>query len=158
MTRAGPGVSGACIAAVLLACASVPAHALTNPLVEGLRHCSSETDQAKRLACFDALAATLPKVEADQFGLTADIARKRDPVGEQKAATAVLPGKIVALRQAPQGELVFTLDNQQVWMQQEVNTRIDFVVGDVVHIEHGAMGSLWLAADKGRKTRVKRIS
>jgi len=152
------GVFRACISAVLLACASVPAQALTNPLVEGLRHCASETDQAKRLACFDTLAATVPKVEADQFGLTADIARKRDPVGEQKAAAAVLPGKIVAVRQAPQGELVFTLDNQQVWMQQEVNTRIEFVVGDVVHIEHGAMGSLWLAADKGRKTRVKRIS
>jgi hypothetical protein len=26
-----------------------------------------------------------------------------------------------------------------------------------VQIEHGAMGSLWLAADHHRKTRVKRI-
>ena len=143
---------------ILLICAAVPAQALNNPLIEGMRRCVGETDQAKRLACFDALAATLPKVEADQFGLTADIARKRDPVGEHKAAEAVLPGKIVALRQAPQGGLVITLDNQQVWAQQEVNTHIEFAIGDVVHIEHGAMGSLWLAADKGRKTRVKRIS
>jgi hypothetical protein len=148
----------ACIGAVLLACATVPAQALTNPLVEGLRRCAGEADQGKRLACFDALAATVPKVEADQFGLTADIAHKRDPVGERLAAEAVLPGKIVAVRQAAQGELVFTLDNQQVWIQAEVNSRIQFAVGDVVHIEHGAMGSLWLAADKGRKTRVKRIN
>ena len=146
------------IGALLLASATVPAHALTNPLVDGLRRCAGETDQTKRLACFDALAATVPKVEADQFGLTADIAHKRDPAGEHQAAQAVLPGKIVALRQAAQGQLVFTLDNQQVWMQQEVNTRIQFAIGDVVHVEHGAMGSLWLAADKGRKTRVKRIS
>ena len=148
----------ACIGAVLLAGATVPAQALTSPLVEGLRRCAGEVDQAKRLACFDALAATVPKVEADQFGLTADIAQKRDPVGERRAAEAVLPGKIVALRQAAEGEMVFTLDNQQVWIQAEVNSRIQFAVGDVVHIEHGAMGSLWLAADKGRKTRVKRIS
>ena len=61
-------------------------------------------------------------------------------------------------REAAGGQLVFTLDNQQVWIQTEVKSRIQFAVGDVVHIEHGAMGSLWLAADKGRKTRVKRIS
>jgi hypothetical protein len=148
----------ACIGVVLLCSATLPAHALTNPLADGLRRCAGETDQAKRLACFDALAATLPKIEADQFGLTADIAHKRDPVGEQQAAEAVLPGKIVALREAAAGQLVFTLDNQQVWIQTEVKSRIQFAVGDVVHIEHGAMGSLWLAADKGRKTRVKRIS
>jgi hypothetical protein len=145
-------------AIVLLAAATLPAQALTNPLVDGVRRCAGETDQAKRLACFDALAAALPKVEADQFGLTADIAHKRDPVGERKVAEAVLPGKIVALREAAEGQLVFTLDNQQVWIQTEVKSRIQFAVGDAVHIEHGAMGSLWLAADKGRKTRVKRIS
>ncbi len=148
----------ACAGVILLACASVPVEALTNPLAERLRQCASETDQTKRLACFDALAATLPKLEADQFGLTADIARKRDPVAERKADDAVLPGKIVALRHAANGELIFTLDNQQVWMQTEAEPRKQFVVGDVVHIEHGAMGSLWLAADKARKTRVKRIS
>jgi hypothetical protein len=148
----------ACICVILLASATLPAQALTNPLADGLRRCAGETDQAKRLACFDALAATLPKVEADQFGLTADIARKRDPVGERRVANSVLPGKIVALREAADGQLVFTLDNQQVWIQTELKSRIQFAVGDVVHIEHGAMGSLWLAADKGRKTRVRRIS
>jgi hypothetical protein len=144
--------------AVLLACVCLPAYALPNPLAEGLRHCASETDQQKRLACFDALAATLPKVEADQFGLTADIAHKRDPVEAHVEAAQVLPGKIVALRQNASGEFIFTLDNQQVWKQSQAEPNKEFVVGDVVRIEHGAMGSLWLAADKGRKTRVKRIS
>jgi hypothetical protein len=106
----------------------------------------------------DPLVTTLPKVEADQFGLTADIARKRDPVAEREAEDAVLPGKILALRQGPRGEWIFTLDNQQVWDQQQAEPSKRFEVGEVVHIEHGAMGSLWLAADKGRKTRVKRIS
>lgn len=147
-----------CLVAPVLACVAVAAGARTDPLADGLRHCAEETDIAKRLACFDALVATLPKIEADQFGLTADIANKRAPPGERQADDAVLPGKIVALRQGPRGELIFTLDNQQVWVQAEVQQSKRFVVGDAVRIEHGAMGSLWLAADKGRKTRVKRVS
>jgi hypothetical protein len=148
----------ACFVLCLLACVSMSAGAKTDPLAAALRRCAGETDEARRLACFDALAATLGKVEADQFGLTADIARKRDPAGERQADDAVLPGKIVALHQAAQGQFIFTLDNQQVWMQMEAQPNKPFAVGDVVHIEHGAMGSLWLAASKARKTRVKRIS
>lgn len=142
----------------VLACVSVAAQALPNPLADGLRRCAAETDQGKRLACFDALAASVPKVEADQFGLTADIAQKRDPVAVQKTAAAVLPGKIVAVRQGARGELIFTLDNRQVWDQTQAEPNKEFKVGEDVHIEQGAMGSLWLAADKGRKTKVKRIS
>jgi hypothetical protein len=149
----------AILLAVWLCCGALPAAAaLPNPLVDGLRHCAEESDQTKRLACFDALAATVPKVEADQFGMTANIARKRDPAAVSKQAEAILPGKIAGLAKTADGKLIFTLDNHQVWIQSEMNPRIEFVVGDAVHIEHGAMGSLWLAADKGRKTRVKRVS
>jgi hypothetical protein len=146
------------VTVIVLACVCLPAHALPNPLAEGLRRCASETDQAKRLSCFDSLTAALPKVEADQFGLTADIAHKRDPVVERPAVEETLTGTIKAVHTAPRGELVFILDNQQVWIQAEVNSRIQFAVGETVHIEHGAMGSLWLAADKARKTKVKRIA
>jgi hypothetical protein len=155
----------ASVVTTLLSCAAVPAlAALPNPLADGLRKCASEIDQARRLACFDALAATLPKVEADQFGLTADIARKREPPpspaekAAPKPAEPTLSGTITAIRESGNGELVFTLDNQQVWVQAQVDTRFRFAVGDAVHIEHGSMSSLWLAADKGRKTKVKRIS
>jgi hypothetical protein len=141
-----------------LACFGALPQAQADPLADGLVHCAAETDQSKRLACFDALAATVPKVKADQFGLTAEIQHKRDPGSEHQEDKVVLPGKIVALRQVASGEFVFTLDNQQVWMQAEIDQRFRFAVGDAVHIEHGSMGSLWLAADKSRKTRVKRIS
>jgi len=146
------------VAVCLLAGAALPAGAITNPLADGLRRCGTETDEPKRLACFDALLATLPKIEADQFGMTKDLALKRDPVHEKHADDTVLPGTIVALGQAGHGQLVFTLDNQQVWVQAEVEPSKIFSVGDVVHIEHGAMGSLWLAADHARKTRVRRIN
>ncbi|HEY3730345.1 MAG TPA: hypothetical protein VGL28_03690 [Steroidobacteraceae bacterium] len=141
-----------------MAAVAGPSWPASDALADGMRHCTAETDQARRLVCFDALAATLPKFEADRFGLTADIARKRDPESERRTEEAVLPGKIAALGQGPRGEYIFTLDNQQVWAQVEVEPTKKFAVGEVVHIEHGAMGSLWLAAGKGRMTKVKRIS
>jgi hypothetical protein len=146
------------LAVGLIVGASAPANAITNPLADGMRRCGAETGESKRLACFDALLATLPTIEADQFGMTKDLALKRDPVREKHAEDTVLPGKIVALGQAGHGQLVFTLDNQQVWVQSEVEPAKIFSVGEVVHIERGAMGSLWLAADHGRKTRVKRVN
>ena len=152
MKRAGASLG------LLLAVATSPAWAVSDALTDGMRHCVAQSDQARRLACFDALAATLPQIEADRFGLTADIANKRDPASERRAKEAVLPGKIVALGQGPRGEYIFTLDNGQVWIQAEAEPNKKFAVGDVVHIEHGAMSSLWLAADRARKTRVKRIS
>jgi hypothetical protein len=124
---------------------------------DGLRRCAKEHDQTKRLVCFDALAGSLPKIEADRIGLTADIKRQRDPVAVEEAKHETLSSKIVGLRQAPRGEYIFTLDNQQVWMQAEPKASIQFAVGEAVRIEHGAMSSLWLAADKNRRVRVTRM-
>jgi len=75
-----------------------------------------------------------------------------------KTQPEILTGKITAVHQGNGGVLIFTLDNKQVWSQSNADNRFDFKVGEAVQIEHGAMGSLWLAADKGRKTRVKRLS
>ena len=143
--------------ALVLALASAPALAAIEPLAEGVRRCSLETDAAKRLACFDALVSALSKIKSDQFGMTADIERKRDPVAASSPENESLPGKIAALQEAPRGEYIFILDNRQIWIQAELSSHIRFEVGEAVQIEHGAMGSLWLAADHHRKTRVKRI-
>ena len=124
---------------------------------DGLRRCAKEHEQTQRLACFDALASSLPQIQADRIGLTADIKRQRDPVAVQEAKHETLSGKIVGLRQAPRGEYIFTLDDQQVWIQAEAKPNIVFAVGEAVRIEHGAMSSLWLVADKNRKVRVKRL-
>src|SRR5258708_5675095 len=100
---------------LVLALASAPVRAASEPLAEGLRRCSLESDQQKRLACFDALASTLSKIQSDRFGMTVDIERKRDPVAASKSENESLPGKIAALMQAPGGEYIFTLDNGQIW-------------------------------------------
>jgi hypothetical protein len=142
---------------LFLAATCLPALAGAENLDDALRRCARETDPAQRLACFDAIVSTLSQVEADRFGMTADIERKRDPLALQQAKDEVLSGKISELRQAPQGELIFILDNGQVWVQAEATSNFQFAVGEDVHIEHGAMSSLWLFADKHRKVRVKRV-
>jgi hypothetical protein len=144
--------------ALLLAASCLPALAAgTEKLDDSLRRCARQGDAAQRLACFDAIVGTLPQVEADRFGMTADIERKRDPAAVQQAKDEKLSGKISALRHAPQGELIFTLDNRQVWVQAEAAPNIEFAVGEDVHIEHGLMSDLWLVADKHRKVRVRRL-
>jgi hypothetical protein len=142
---------------LFLAATCLPALAGAENLGDALRQCAKESDQAQRLACFDGIVRTLPQVEADRFGMTADIKHKRDPVAVPQAKDEVLTGKISGLRQAPHGERIFTLDNRQVWVEAEARPDVQFAVGEDVHIEHGAMSALWLVADKHRKVRVKRL-
>jgi hypothetical protein len=124
---------------------------------DALRGCAKMSNPAQRLACFDVTVSKLPQVEADRFGMTVDIERKRDPVRVKQEREAMLDGRIAGLSQAPRGELTFTLDNRQVWIEAEPKPNIEFAVGENVHIEHGAMSSLWLVADQHRKVRVKRL-
>jgi hypothetical protein len=142
---------------ILAAAGYLPVLGATESLEAAVRRCAKESDQAQRLACFDAIVSTLPRLEADRFGMTAEIERKRDPGALEQAKSQVLSGKISDLQQAPHGEWIFTLDNQQVWLQAEPKASIEFAIGEAVHIEHGAMGSLWLVAEKNRKVRVKRL-
>ena len=53
---------------LILALAGAPVLAGIEPVSDGLRRCSLETDAQKRLACFDALVSALPKIQSDQFG------------------------------------------------------------------------------------------
>jgi hypothetical protein len=163
---------------LLLSVVCAPALGATDPLAEGIRRCAAQADQIQRLACFDALASSLPELEADKLGMTPDIERRRDTARqkelasgsghiEQNAAAAAakqqagadnVTAKILSVRENARGLLIFSLDNNQVWVQDQPSPSISFAAGETVHIEHGAMSSLWLAAGHGRKTRVKRVS
>jgi hypothetical protein len=142
---------------LLIAASCLPALVSAENLDDALRRCAKSGDPAQRLACFDTIVSQLPQAEADRFGMTVDIERQRDPQARQQAKDAVLGGKIAGLWQAPRGEWTFTLDNRQVWVEAEPRPNIEFAVGEYVHIEHGAMSSLWLVADQRRKVRVKRL-
>jgi hypothetical protein len=145
-----------CSVRVVLLASAVPALASAQSLDDAVRRCATDSDQTRRLACFDAVAGSLPRLEADRIGMTADIQRQRDPSAPQ-TKDQVLRARISGLRQAAHGAYIFTLDNQQVWAQAEASPSVDFVVGEDVRIEHGAMSSLWLVAHHHRRTRVTRL-
>ena len=145
---------------VLLALWVPSLDASAEPLSDGLQRCARETDEHLRLKCFYELAGSLPQRKRDQFGMTAEVAERKDPSAAKAPLIdpEVLDAKIAGLRQGSHGEYTFTLDNGQVWVEQESRPGVRFSVGEVVQIKHGTMSSLWLSASSGRMTRVKRIS
>ena len=145
---------------LLLAVSVLPLAAGAEPLSDGLQRCARETDEHLRLKCFDELAGSLPQRKRDEFGMTAAVAERKDPSAPKAPLIdpEVLDAKIAGLRQGSHGEYTFTLDNGQVWVEQEFRPGEHFSVGDAVQIRHGFMSSLWLSASDHRMTRVKRIS
>jgi hypothetical protein len=79
---------------------------------------------------------------------------KRVAPQREKRLLAVVSG----VSNRPQGELVVTLDNGQVWVQLEVKN-YPLKAGDHVEIDVGALGSyvLWCPSNR-RATKVTRIS
>jgi hypothetical protein len=145
---------------LLLAVWVLPLDAGAEPLSDGLQRCARETDEHLRLKCFDDLAGSLPKRRRDEFGMTAAIEQRKDPSAPKAPLIDpdVLDAKIAGLRQGSRGEYIFTLDNGQVWVEQELRPGERFSLGEAVQIKHGALSSLWLSASSHRMTRVKRIS
>ena len=145
---------------LLLAVSVLPLDVGAEPLSDGLQRCARETDEHLRLKCFDELAGSLPQRKRDEFGMTAAVAQRKDPSAAKAPLIdpEVLDAKIAGLRQGSRGEYTFTLDNGQVWVEQEFRPGEHFSVGEAVQIKHGFMSSLWLSASDHRITRVKRIS
>jgi hypothetical protein len=145
---------------VLLALWMLPLAAGAEPLSDALQRCARQADEHLRLKCFDDLAASLAQRKRDEFGMTAAVAERKDPSAPKAPLIDpdLLDAKIAGLRQGSNGEYTFTLDNGQVWAEQEFRPGERFSVGEAVQIRHGFLGSLWLSASDHRMTRVKRIS
>jgi hypothetical protein len=156
--------SNVAVCSLLAVAVNVSALAGSAPIPDGLRRCAQETAATRRLACFDALVESLPKIETDQFGMTPELARRRaaapeqpSAVPESRLADAVLPATIARLARRPDDRWLLTFDNGQVWILAEATPGLRLTVGDKVQIEHGALGSLWLTTQRGRKLRVTRV-
>jgi hypothetical protein len=138
------------------------ADATANDIAADLARCRSESDDARRLQCYDSLAkgdtpAALkipPKMSQEEFGVS------NGPIAAQKSKSQPqlqeIVAKAVEVKKKANGELVVTLDNDQVWQQlQPSNLRLR--VGDEVIIKAGALGSFILVAPSGRGTKVQRV-
>lgn len=127
-------------------------------LVERLRACGTESDDAKRLACYDFAIGRSKSGENDDLGVTGELLRqKQRQAGLTEAPPKDMRGKVVAIARPPYGKFVVILDSGQVWAQQEL---LDFSleVGDVITIRRGLLGALWMTNGNRRaQTQVQRI-
>ena len=147
------------VAATLLAAAAIHPARADDDLSKHIAACTREQDDARRLACFDRAAAP-PESAAEKadFGVSgSELARSRvadDP--KQDAAAKRLTAKVAGIEKRARGELVVTLDNGQVWAQQEVGAYFPLDVGDPVTILAGSLGSHRLIVGS-RATAVTRV-
>jgi cell pole-organizing protein PopZ len=148
--------------------------AAADPLSD-MRACATQTDDARRLACYDATmrgesstpttvasaaAAVAAPTAEEKFGYRGDVAREQLEQEEKKTQSAQLEQlvtQIKAVSWQPLGEFVVTLDNDQVWAQKRPESSVKPKVGDPVTIKPAALGSFLLVTKSGRSTRVARV-
>jgi hypothetical protein len=135
--------------------------------------CAALDDPAARLACFDAafpraphsgppnpakvaVATDEPASEAQNFGLSASQINAVDPKPVQPPVAATTAA-VKTVRRLPSGHLRIGLDNDQLWQQTEIDSRVWLQPGDRVTIRHAALGSYLLDTPAHFSTRVRRI-
>ena len=127
-----------------------------------LRACRAETDDARRLACYDRVAgrAQAPAITTAEgrFGLeqaeAAEETRRR-----QQAARSLeeLEATVTAIDTRMDGLMTITLDNGHVWRQNSPDSRFRLKEGDRVRIQPGSLNSYILSGPTKRSTRVSRV-
>lgn len=172
----------ACLGLLCLACAGTSEAADS---LGKLLACRSLGDAAARLACFDREAAALapgPAAHASppaggsmpavpsavaaasapdakqQFGLPErTVAAQEVAAGTRPAEAKKIEAHVTRFAPGPDGRLVFTLDNDQVWRQLLSEGDLLMNPGDAVTISRGFLGSFWLQTSNGRGCKVTRL-
>lgn len=172
MTRFGVGRSAALTGAILAACGLATASAADSKSSlesERLAHCAGITAGEERLACYDALAAaSRPPVSAAapssapqspvagtnaDFGLSNLQKEKTQP--PQKHIESV-NAAVTVLGTSSAGRMRITLDNGQLWELDSSDPLLK--AGDVIVIQHGALGSFLLVTPSHRTHHVHRVN
>jgi hypothetical protein len=133
--------------------------AAASSVPDSLQACAQERDDGKRLACYDREVRRLSIKAQQSIGLSEHQERQLDP---PEARTSAPPtpqaesASISSITHRSDGRSIFTLDNDQVWVQGEAFEAFDAKVGDAVIIKAGALGSFHMRSPSGEDTRVTR--
>ncbi|MGL6160386.1 hypothetical protein [Microbulbifer sp.] len=118
-------------------------------LADQVQRCAEVQNDSERLACYDALGSSLEQRAEQNFG------REQQQIAEE--APDSINATIAEIRDAAYGKLLITLENGQVWRQND-STRVNWKSGDIVIVERALFGSFFMKqADGGRNMRVKRV-
>ena len=104
-------------------------------------------------------AAAAPKDPVAEFGLTEAAKQAKDPAKAAAAAAAPtsVTAKVISVRFRKYGEFVVTLDNGQVWEQNEPMPSAIVRVGDTVTVKKAVLGSYTLVTAARVATKVRRV-
>jgi hypothetical protein len=140
-----------------IACVTATAPA-ADQLIDRLRACAAEVKDAMRLHCYDMAIGRSQGGRDDDIGVTGELLRsKRRQAGLTEVAPRDMSAKVVSVIEAPSGTFVVTLDNGQIWSQEEALS-FQLQPGDVVTVRHGVLGVLWMRnGHRHLETRVQRI-
>ncbi|OFC69764.1 hypothetical protein [Alteromonas confluentis] len=166
--------------AVLLTIVSSASQAET--VVEAMQECRNESNDLKRLICFDNVAESM-NIFAGADQSVDDVANARPAQAPVVAATSApassntqaasapqqgptfgmemnteslqksMSATVTEVSSSPRGDFIITLDNGMVWRQNGESANYKMKVGDGITIERGFMNAFYLTKE-GRSGRV----
>jgi len=144
----------------------------------GLGACTALDDDAARLACYDRLAGfvklgapaastapaapPMPAPEAaaeavTDFGLSDAAKRARAPEKWREATPDSVVLVVASVRTDQLGRFTATMEDGQVWVQNETKSSATLRPGEQVTIKRGALESYMLVTPRKVATRVRRV-
>jgi len=138
-----------------------------DPLPDQLKICVSMRNDAERLACFDHAVASIasgsaanpPPTAENMFGATSAVAAaKKAPAEPPREDLQQISGRVTAMHVVTEDKLlVLTLDNGQVWRQQDLDSHLTIDVDDSVTIVRASLGTFRITDKRGHSARFKRV-
>lgn len=158
--------AASCVVVMMTLMFALPA-AASQPL-DGLLACRRIAGSAARLACFDresaAVAARTAQVAGQQptpvqtFGLPpGQVLAREEAARRLPRPQDHIAAHILALGATSDGREIFTLDNQQEWVELEPDGDLYAKPGEAVEISRGWLGSYSLSLQSRRSSKVKRL-
>jgi hypothetical protein len=123
-------------------------------------------NDAERLACYDKAVASIeaglssapPPSPENMFGANADVSASSNAKADAKREELQqISAQVTSLRRADDGMITITLDNGQVWRQQDDKVSLSVAVGDAVSIARASLGTFKVTDKRGRSAHVKRV-
>jgi hypothetical protein len=131
-----------------------------------LETCAALRRDTERLLCYDKAVAQIRSGDAalaapsaeNMFGANSDIVGARDAQADVKREELrQISGTVTSLRRGDDGMIHLSLDNGQVWRQQDSDVRLMVGEGDKITIVRGSMGTFRITDKSGRFARFKRV-